>query len=150
MSTIQIKGSDIGNFKSNEQLQTYKNMKSVMDTIDDMTRDIVTLDDNPDKYNPVYGKDWNFNKKGNVLIDNRDWHGNLEFDTENKAVNEMTMINEKGRIREEYNISETEDKKIYTHTKTDNGEPCIRITENKVTIDKKTMDMELTDSLTFR
>jgi len=146
-TTVKLSGSEIGNFKTKEQLNNYKEMLSVKDPIEAMSRDIVTLDDNPEQSHPVYGKDYNFNRPGNVLLNNGHLEGTLEFAPDTKEVQNMTVTrgtNSTCRY-EQYEFTETEDKKIYSHTKTKDVYPFVlEKTGKTLSIDKKTNDMELT------
>jgi len=152
MEAIKLSGSTIGNFKNFEQVENYKKMESIKNSIEAMTRDLVTLDDNSDKSHPIYGNDYNFKKPGNVLIDNGDWTGTLEFDPSNsKEVKHMQMNNTAPVENccsnvEQYEFTDTETQKIYTHTNTsETGAGYPKIKEGyTLTIDKKTNDRELT------
>lgn len=151
MESIKISGATIGNFENFEQVKNYKKTESIKNSIEAMTRDLVTLDDNTDKSHPVYGSDYNFKRPGNVLIDNETWRGTLEFDPCNsKEVKHMEMNNtapveECYSNVEQYEFTETETQKIYTHTNTsETGAGYPKIKEGyTLTIDKKTDDREL-------
>ncbi|MEQ8222466.1 MAG: hypothetical protein ABRQ37_09215 [Candidatus Eremiobacterota bacterium] len=151
MESIKLSGSTIGNFENFEQVKNYKKTESIKNSIEAMTRDLVTLDDNTDKSHPVYGSDYNFKRPGNVLIDNETWRGTLKFNPSNsQEVKHMEMSNTAPvencyRNVEQYEFTETENQKIYTHTNTsETGAGYPKIKEGyTLTIDKNTNDREL-------
>jgi hypothetical protein len=151
MSTIKLTDSEIGRFTNKEQLQTYIKMLSVKEPIDAMIQDIVTLDDDTTKSHPIYGRDYNFKMPGNVLIKNKHCQGNLEFNPETKEAKQMILTNSDpsglNNYNKQYEFSETEDQKIYTHMERKRfNHHASDIEKETVAINKKTNEMELTST----